>query len=179
MQNNNFDPSIDSAELKEYQGVPDQKFNWTHEEIAHVEKPPLWYIGIAVLALASIGLIILLNDSIDLSDILSIIVILVMAVALIVVGNRRHPTSSYVIDGNRLEIDDQRKVAINNYRAFTIKELDAQIEVELIPIRKLGVPVSIFIPETSAEPILDHINDIIPYVEADELSLFDWIAKKL
>ena len=134
----------------------DQQVSWQASEYIHHEKSPLWFIvfGLFFAAILS-GMYLLLND------VISIIVITLMAIAVMLFANRRPRTLSYHLDENGVTIDN-KSYPYSAFKSFSVMQTGVIESIFLEPLERFVPPISIYFADEDAEKIFGILGSYLP-----------------
>lgn len=144
-------------------------YTWQASEFAANEKNTSWYLILAVTAIALSAITFFITKSP-----LSIIVILVLAVAVGFYGNIKPRTLSYSIEELGIKIGE-KFYSFNEFKSFSVLEDMAVPSINLMPIKKLMMPISIYVAPNDLSKVADMLGNYLPFEEkqrdfADKLS---------
>ena len=144
-------------------------YSWQASEFAANEKNTSWYLMLAVTAVILSVITFFITKSP-----LSIIVILVLAIAVGFYGNIKPRTLSYSIEELGIKIGD-KFYGFNEFKSFSVLEDMAVPSINLMPIKKLMMPISIYIAPSDLSKVADILGNYLPFEEkqrdfADKLS---------
>ncbi len=134
----------------------DFKISWEASEYVHHEKNPLWFIAFGVVfAFFMAGIYLLLED------IVSIIVITLMAITVVIFANRKPRTLSYTLDDHGITIDNN-SYTYASFKSFSIMQTGAIESIFLEPLERFMPPISIYFGEKDADRILSILGKYLP-----------------
>jgi hypothetical protein len=145
--------------------------SWTASESIDHERGALWYIVIVALAIAAVGLSWWLLDGLF-SKISSTILAATIFAAVFTVSRRPARELHYVLNNEGLTIED-RQYPFSDFRAFGVHQDGTLWQLTLIPIKRFGLSVTMFIHDDQGEEIVDALGARLPMEEVKS----DWIDK--
>lgn len=145
--------------------------SWEAEEHIVREKNSWWYVGLVAVALALVGLAVLLQAWTFLA------VVVLSVVALIVYTLRPPRMLHYTLDQEGLK-EDQRIYKYVDYKSFGILREGQHFAIVLTPRKRFATRVTVYFPETQGEKIVDAFGARLPMEEV-KLDLLDNLIKFL
>ncbi|MBP7820796.1 hypothetical protein KA043_01680 [Candidatus Saccharibacteria bacterium] len=144
-------------------------YAWQASEFAANEKNTSWYLILAVTAVILSAITFLITK-----EYLSIIVIVVLAIAVGFYGNIKPRTLSYSIEELGIKIGE-KFYSFNEFKSFSVLEDMAVPSINLMPIKKLMMPISIYVAPNDLSKVADILGNYLPFEEkqrdfADKLS---------
>lgn len=145
--------------------------NWQAKEYIERKKTGGWYIGLAVVTAALVGL------SIWLQYYSFLAVIIAAVIALIVYITRAPRTLTYsltedgISEGNNLHPFDK-------FKSFGIFNEDNHYSIILIPKARFGTRMTVYFPEAEGEQIVDFFGERLPMEEV-KLDFLDKLVRWL
>jgi len=147
-------------------------FNWQSSEYIHHHKTPLWFMGLALATLVFVAFFVLV-----LHEILSVIVIVLMALAVAFYGYRKPGTIDYELSGNGIKIVD-RFYPFSQFRGFALVPDKAFTTIELDPLKRFAPRISLFYPHEDEAKILGILEAKLPRADR-EAAPIDKLARTL
>lgn len=149
--------------------------NWDAEEYVVRERGAGWYVILIAVALAAMGLAILLMGW----GAWSFLALILASVVALIVYTRRPPrvlhyslSSKGLSEGNRL-------YSFANYKSFGVaKDDDGRFAIVLVPKKRFGGRVSVYFPQEHGENIVDMFGARLP-METVEPDFIDKMVKML
>jgi hypothetical protein len=145
--------------------------NWQAKEYIERKKTGGWYVGLAVVTAALVGL------SIWLQYYSFLAVIIAAVIALIVYITRAPRTLTYsltedgISEGNNLHPFDK-------FKSFGIFNEDNHYSIILIPKARFGTRMTVYFPEAEGEQIVDFFGERLPMEEV-KLDFLDKLVRWL
>jgi hypothetical protein len=149
---------------------------WTASEAIDHERGALWYVVAVALVIAAIVLSFWLQG-VSFSSISSTILIVVIFVALLTVSHRPAREFDYTLTDEGLTIENQLR-PFSDFRAFGVRQDGALWQLTLIPIKRFGLSVEMFIHDDQGEEIVDALGARLP-MEDIKPNLLDKVVHKL
>ncbi|MBR6505953.1 hypothetical protein IKT18_03950 [Candidatus Saccharibacteria bacterium] len=135
-----------------------QPVSWQAQEYIIRDHNTVWYIGLAIVALALSALAIWLQGWTFLA------LIILSVITIIIYINRPPRTIKYHIDNKGIK-EGNTFHPYGNFRAFGILKEGEHYSAVLIPKKRFGLQVKIYFPEGSGEPIVDQLGNHLPMEE--------------
>lgn len=144
-------------------------YSWQASEFVKNEKNGSWYLILIISAIVLCALTFFLTK-----ELFSIIVIIVLAIAVGFYGNVKPRTLSYTIKSDGIQIGD-KFYHFEEFKSFSILQDMAVPSLNLMPIKKLMMPISIYVAPIDLDKITKLLGNYLPYEErqrdfADKLS---------
>ncbi|NTW61737.1 hypothetical protein HGB24_03600 [Candidatus Saccharibacteria bacterium] len=156
-----------------HEASDDEPLHWSAHEYVVQEKAPLWFILLAIVALALIALDIIYLKSYTFSAL-----VVVMFIALIVYSRRPPRLIEYTLSGTQgLYIGNQLR-HYSEFRAFGLIQEKDKYSIVLIPIKRFSPAVSVYFPSEVGEKLVDIFGARLP-MQNLKLDFFDVIIRKL
>lgn len=130
--------------------------SWEASEYVHHEKDPLWF---AVFGIVIAGVLALMYWLVE--DIISIIVILLMAITVMVFANRRPRSLKYQLDNDGITIDG-RMYKYGSFKSFSVMQEGAVQSIFLEPLERFMPPISVYFSPEDANTIYNIIGQHLP-----------------
>lgn len=139
----------------------DVHLTWEASEYISHHKPPAWYaiFGLGVVVLG--GLLFLVTK-----DILSVVVVMLMAVAVLVYAVRQPHTLQYSISESSL-IVGHKEYTYDQFKSFSIMQDNGLYSVNFTPTKRFAPGLSIYFDQKDAEIIMDLLSRHLPHEEKD------------
>ncbi len=153
--------------------LPNQPVTWSAQEYVHLDKGPVWFIVLVLIALALIATDVFFLQSWTFS-----LLVVVMFVALIVYIRRPPRTLTYAISPAQGLYVGERLYPFDEFKAFGVIEQEGHHSILLIPRKRFGMGVSVFFPEEAGEQIVDLLGQQLP-MESLKLDVVDKIVHSL
>ena len=169
--------SEDAPEAEEAEsGREALNISWTASESINHDRGALWYVVAVVVAIAAVGLNFWLQG-INFESISTAVLIAVIFVAIMTVSLRPARELHYKLTDQNLTIED-KSYPFDTFRAFGVHRDGAFWQLTLIPIKRFGMGISMYINEDQGEEIVDAIGARLP-MEKTEADILDKIVNKL
>lgn len=149
-----------------------QALKWEASEYIHHEKSPQWmlaYFGVVALILGLTYLMI--------KDVVSVIVIALLATAVFVLANRKPKTLSYELTDTGITING-REYPYNSFRSFSVVQYDAVESLFLEPMQRYMPSLSIYVAPDQIDDVANVISQYIPN-RIREPDLIDQVIHRL
>lgn len=159
-------------EQPEMQQAPQDHIEWQASEFMHHEKNIGWFILLFMATTLIMAVLYLI-----LRDILSVIVIALMAIALGVFANRKPRTLTYIINNQGLSVGD-KNYAYDSFRSFSVMDDGAMETIVVDPIQKFMPPITIYCAPDDIEKIVNVLTYYLPH-EDKQLDWVDRFAKRI
>ena len=166
----------DKVASKEKSTKSGLNIKWTASESIDHERGVLWYVIAVILAAAAIGLSWWLLDSLF-SKISSTVLVAVIFLTIMTVSRRPARELNYVLDDEGLMIEGQR-YPFDAFSAFGVCQDGALWRLTLIPVKRFGFAVTMYIHDDQGEKIVDALGARLPMQEV-KIDLLDKIVHKL
>lgn len=147
-------------------------FSWKASEFVNTEKDRKWY---AILVIGAILLSVLIY--IITKEIMSVLVILVMAVVLGVYGNVKPRSLEYSICKDGINIGEKH-FNYSQFKSFSLFEDTALPSIQLMPLKRIAMPINIYISAIDADKIVETLGSYIP-LETKNRDFADRLSHKL
>jgi len=134
--------------------------SWQASEYVHHEKTILWYIGFFI---ATAGVLALTYWALD-GDIISIVVVTLMAVTFAIFANRRPRSLRYVLSDHGIKIDE-REYDYSSFKSFSIMSFGVVESIYLEPLERFMPPISIYYAPEDAEGVVGMFGQYLPHRE--------------
>lgn len=147
-------------------------FSWRASEFASSDKNGSWYLLLAFGSFVFAGLTYLLTK-----QVFSAIVILILGITVAFYGRLKPRVLDYSIDKTGINVGNKFYL-FNQFKSFSIIEDQAIPSIHLMPIKKLMMPITIYIDPAGADKIIDILGEILPF-EDRKRDIADKISQKL
>lgn len=151
--------------------VNDKIISWSASESVEHARGVWWYVILAVLTLAIVGLGIWTKQW----TLAGLAVI--AAVTIIVVIKQPSREIRYELSNEGLSIDGQLK-PFADFRAFGVRQDGALWQLVLIPVKRFSMSVTLFINNDQGEQIVDFIGARLPMEKVDP-DMVDKLTRRL
>lgn len=149
----------------------EEAIHWTASEAIDYKRGVSWYLIVALIVLAIIGV------SVWLQLWTTGGLALVIFVAIVVITRRPARTLNYTLTAEGLYIEDSLH-PFSEFRAFGVRKEGALWSIILIPVKRFGFSVSMYITEDQGEVIVDAFGAVLP-MENVQPSTVDRIINRL
>lgn len=143
-------PAADPSEME---------MSWTASEFINREKNPLWFGALAGIGIASAIIMYLLTK-----DYISSAMLLVITISFGVLAARRPRTQEYRVLSDGITVNGQFH-AFTEYRGFSVVDEGAVRSVVLLPLKRFGLPLTLYVPPTVEDEVYEHMGDHLPFLE--------------
>lgn len=130
--------------------------SWTASEYVAHDKSVGWYVRFGLVAVISIALIYLVTD-----DILSVVVLGILAVGFGYFAARKPDTLQYQIDSRGITIG-QKFYPISLFRSFAVIEEGAFRSITLLPMKRFMPAISLYFAPDNEQSILEAFGNLLP-----------------
>ncbi|MEI6188235.1 MAG: hypothetical protein WCP46_07050 [Alphaproteobacteria bacterium] len=145
---------------------------WKASEFISHEKNSSWYFILALVTVALCLVVFILTH-----QYISVGVIVVMAAAFGVYANIKPKTLEYLIDSSGVTVD-KKHFSYENFKIVEIVEGGMVPSVNLIPVKRFSVPVTLYFSPQQENQILEILGEFLPS-EIKRLEAIDRIVAKL
>jgi membrane protein implicated in regulation of membrane protease activity len=170
---NNDEPENKSDQTAK---LPELNIEWTASEAIDHQRGVLWYIIAAILVIGVIALSFWLQG-VSFSSITSTVLVVIIAVAIVTVSHRPSRELHYTLTNQGITIENQLH-RFSDFRAFGVHQDGALWQLTLIPIKRFGLSVTMFIHDDQGEKIIDTLGSRLP-MEATKTDIIDKVVHKL
>ncbi len=152
--------------------VSTRAVEWTASEFVAHEKGPVWYVVLVVLSiLVTAGIYFATHD------ILSTVVVIIMAGILAVASSHKPRVIKYRLDASGLSAG-KKFYPYRDYKSFIMPDDGPFVSVMLIPLKRISLPVGAFLAPDSQQKALETLSEHVP-LERRDPGLFDTIMREL
>lgn len=148
----------------------DAVIEWTASEFIAHERTMGWYGSFAGITLVVIALIYIITR-----DVVSVVVIALLAIIIGFGVSRQPKVVSYRLDSSGLSVG-QKRYAYKLFKAFSVAQDGAILCVTFAPFNRFTPPLSIYFPPEDEEKILEILSNRLPLQPASQ-DWFDSIIK--
>jgi|GEM_PF-582254 len=145
---------------------------WSASEFVAHEKRLGWYALLGAVAVVVSALLYLLTH-----DVVSVVVVLVMAMALGAAGSRKPRVVEYRLDSIGLSVGGTLH-PYDKYKSFFMPEEGPFSSVVLIPMKHLSFPISAYLAPENQEHILEVLSSHLP-MERGKLDSVERLMRRL
>ncbi|MBP7835001.1 hypothetical protein KA025_02850 [Candidatus Saccharibacteria bacterium] len=138
---------------------PNAILSWRASEFSSSEKNSGWYI------LLFLGAIVFAVFTFFLTkQIFSAVVIVVMAIAVAVYATIKPRTLNYSIEQTGIRVGD-KFYSFDEFRSFGVLDDMAVPSLHLVPIKKLMMPITIYVAPSELDNVVETLGNYLPYQE--------------
>lgn len=130
---------------------------WSAAEYVHNEKHLLWY-GLYILGTLLLSAVVYITTK----DIMSTGIVFVAILGLVFFASRKPGIQKYTIDGDSLRVG-QKVYYLNDFKAFSVIEEGAMVEITLRPLKRFLPMVSVYVSSEQVDDLGDHLADFLPF----------------
>ena len=134
---------------------------WEASEYVMHHKSSAWFIGLACAA-ASLSLLLFLLTK----DVLTVLLIMLMAAAVAVYAVRQPHTLTYSLSDSSIVVG-HKEFHLSDFKSFSIMHDGSFYSINLIPTKRLAPPLTIYFDEKDAEKIMEILSRHLPHVEKE------------
>ena len=161
------------GENQQAETVNSQKeVRWTASEFVSHEKNSSWYFILGIVTVVLCLVVFFLTH-----QYISVGVIVVMATAFGIYANIKPKTLEYLIDSSGVSVDNKHY----NYENFKIVEIiegGVVPSVNLVPVKRFSVPVTLYFSPQQEDLILEILGEFLPS-EVKRLEAIDRVVARL
>jgi len=132
---------------------------WTASEFVAREKSSNWY-----LKLAGATVLVAILTFIIARDLISVSVVIIAGILLGIYGTHQPRQREYRLDQHGIGIGGKYH-SYDEFRSFTVAPEDAFAGIVLMPLKRFGVPLTIYFAPDDEEKILTILSDYLPFEE--------------
>lgn len=170
--NTSIDEGRDNVMPSEDASSEEQAIRWHATEYIHHDREPMWFVIFAVVVVLLMVISIFLIQAITFT-----ILIPIMAVTLLVYARRPPRVIDYTLSHQGLHVNDSL-YPFSDFKGFGVIHDEEEYSVELLPVKRFRLGVSIYFPEEAGEAIVDILGTRLPMQEL-KLTAFDRFVHKL
>lgn len=153
----NFQPEQDDAPTFE----PREPLTWTASEFVEHQKPHGWYALLGAAAVVIAAVVYFLTH-----DTVTVVVVILVAVMFGVVGARKPRSMTYMLSQTGLQIGT-KTFPYASFKSFAVIEEGAMNSVQLLPLKRLVPPISLYFPPEQEQEIVETLADYLPHEDRD------------
>lgn len=139
--------------------VDSNPLSWTASEFVEHQKPQGWYLSVVIAAIVLSGVMYVL-----LRDMVTVIVVAIVAILFGIVGAKKPRTMSYTISVNGIQIGE-KTFPYAGFKSFSVIEEGAVDSIQLMPLKRFAPPVSLYFPPEQEQEIFDTLAAYLPHEE--------------
>lgn len=143
---------------------PDQngtQFSWEASEYIEHHHSPSWYMSLGALTLGFMAFL-----TVVLKEILSAIVVLLMAVSVVVYAHRKPRSLQYQVSSGGINIGS-KFYGYNEFKSFAVIGAQSVVSIELDPVKRFMPRLSMLIDQKQAPALVDILNQHLPHEDRD------------
>ena len=142
--------------------VPSQAVSWSASEFIAHQKNAGWYGILALAGVVGATLIYLLTR-----DMISAVMVIVVAVALGALAGRKPRTLQYQIDNQGLQIGE-KFYSYGEFKSFSVIDEGALSSIRLLPLKRLMPPLSVYYDPQDEDRITSILAAYMPFEEGEK-----------
>ena len=158
---------VDQAPLE------DASLTWSAVEYIDIDKSPVWYILVIVIALLLVAVDVFLLKSWTFS-----VLVVVMAIATIIYARRPARTITYALSAAQGIYVGEQLHPFDEFKSFSLIKADGHNSIVFIPKKRFSLGVTIYFPDEAGEEIVDIIGGRLS-MEERKPDIFDSLIRKL
>ena len=163
---------IENGDIAPVSNNEQVELSWTASEFIEHQKPQGWYLSLTAAALVVAAAMYFV-----LRDIVTTVVIVIAAVLFGVVGARKPRATNYSLSRTGLRIGD-KAYPYSAFKSFSVLEEGAINSIQLLPLKRLMPPISLYFPPEMEEQIGDLLSDYLPHEDRDHDAI-DRLMKRM
>jgi hypothetical protein len=169
--------NAESASTSNFQATPvtssdETQVSWTASEFIEHAKSIDWYLALGVVTVLVTGLLYFLSRDLYASG-----AVLISALALGYYAGRKPRQLQYHLDKEGLTIAEKH-FPYRQFRSFTIMDEDAFASIVFMPLKRFGLPTTIYFAPEDEDRIVDIINQHLPFEPRDRDAI-DRLMKRI
>lgn len=149
-----------------------QSLSWTASEFIEHQKPHGWYLLLGTGSIIISAILYLFTR-----DVITVAVVVAAVIMFGIVGARKPRAMNYSIQPSGLQIGE-KLFPFSGLKSFSVIEEGAINSIQLIPLKRFSLPISIYFPPEQEQQITDVLADYLPH-EDKEHDAIDRLMKKL
>lgn len=130
---------------------------WTASEFVSHDKTAKWYVALGLGAVGLSAIIFLLTR-----QLLSVIVIVVMALLFAVYASAKPRTLDYTLTANGLLIGE-KFYPFNSIKSYSVIEEEGMPYIQLLMQKRLSVPIVVYVAPEQVDQIAETMGNFVPY----------------
>lgn len=139
--------------------VDDAVITWEASEYIHHQKNGFWYLGFAGVVILAGTIVYLL-----ISDIFSVVILGLMALALGTYAGRKPKVQRYSLSHSGLTIGT-RHYGFDEFRSYSLNEEGSVLSATFTPLKRFMPPVSIYLLPQDAPRVAGVLDQALPHEE--------------
>jgi len=149
-----------------------KEVRWTASEFVSHEKNSSWYFILGIVTIVLCLVVFFLTH-----QYISVGVIVVMATAFGIYANIKPKTLEYLIDSSGVSVD-KKHYNYENFKIVEIIEGGVVPSVNLVPVKRFSVPVTLYFSPQQEDLILEILGEFLPS-EVKRLEAIDRVVARL
>ena len=150
----------------------DTSIVWTASEYIEHERGAGWYLVLLLVTAVIAGISYLLFK-----DYVTVGIIVVLGVIVAIAVGRKPRQVQYQLSRQGIQVGE-KTYNYSQFRSFSIIREGTLSSIELMPLKKLMIPVSAYFGPADEERIVDIIGQYLPYEER-QMELVDKLSRRL
>ena len=146
--------------------------SWRGPEFVDHHKSSAWMLMLVVVSVLVVTLVYLLTR-----DVLSIVVISVLAVIFAISAVRSPKTVNYSVDVSGITVD-QKKYPYSDFRAFSVYDDGGVDSLILMPTKRWMIPLTVCVPKEGLSAVTELIGSRVP-IEKHSFTFIDSILQRI
>jgi hypothetical protein len=146
---------------------------WTASEFIAHEKSPLWYLSLLVITAALATLVLLATH-----DKISTAVIVIVAIIFGATAGRQPRSLQYMVDEHGITVNRAFR-AYSEFKSFAVVEEGAITSVIFLPIRRVALPLSVYIEPDDEEVVVKKLSEYLPMDQNHGHDAVDRLVQRL
>jgi hypothetical protein len=170
----------DMPEEEAPEEMPVTEIRWTASDSIDHERGRGWYIGAVTITLSLVALLVVLAVFDIISTMTAVttgVLTVIILVALLVVARKPARQLNYMLTDAGLTIEG-KLYPFSEFRAFGVQRIGALWQLVLVPVRRFGLNVTMFIHEEQGEQIVDELGARLP-MEDLKIDPVDRLVRRL
>lgn len=152
--------------------APSQTVEWTASEFINHDKGFSWYLALAGLGIVAAAVLYFITR-----DVVSSVVICLFAIILGVAGARKPRTLTYRLDTKGLSAGNKFH-AYGEFKSFALIEEGAFNSITLLPIKRVSLPLSLYVSPEDEPKILEVLGQYLP-MQQGGMELTDNLMRRM
>jgi hypothetical protein len=137
---------------------PTPSFSWEASEFVNHDKPLQWFLGFWLFIAVICGVLGLLHQW------LSIVVVVIMAMAVLVYSRKEPRVLTYALDDKGVSINGNLS-PYNHFRSYNVQQQVGWEEIDLEPTKRLGARLTLLADSDSRDQIEAILQQHLPRVD--------------
>lgn len=149
-----------------------REIHWEASEYLHHRKDATWFLLFGLFVVVLSGVIYVILD-----DVLSVVVIVLMAIALGLFANREPRILRYTLSDKGVTIGE-RKYSLDSFMSFSLMQEGAIASIQLEPSQRFVPPLTLYVATEDKDQIVSLLGGFLPYSERTP-DIIDRLARKI